>query len=309
MKIAIIDSGINLEYNDFKHSKFEIIDFIKTKETDICGHGTSCCGEIVNWKNNADFLILKVLDGNNRASLDILYQALNYCLCRDDVYIINISCSWNTIDQEINYMCFDLIQKLNESGKIVVSSFENDREEKYTSYPAAFVNTWGVRHKYSKIDKIEYDLERKNCIFYGSYKLMPHKNGEYKFFRGNSAFSARLSGILYYYLEDLRCCEIFKVFEDYNKRDIHDLQKGERKFFTKQDLYECLLNVNYEKYKKVFEQHEGDIATFIIEKECLQILRMIERKKGIKIKYTEFSCEDFCNINKMIEMINKYGKK
>ena len=39
-----------------------------------------------------------------------------------------------------------------------------------------------------------------------------------------------------------------------------------------------------------------------------EILRMIERKKGIKIKYTEFSCEDFCNINKMIEMINKYGK-
>lgn len=279
MKIAVIDSGINLEYNDFNHSKFEIIDFIKTMGTDVCGHGTSCCGEIVNWKNDADFLILKVLDGDNRASLNILYQALNYCLCREDICIINMSCSWNTIDQEINHTCFDLIQKLNESGKIVVSAFENDKEEKHTSYPAAFVNTWGVQHKYSKINKIEYDLEKKNCIFYGSYKLVPYKNGEYKFFRGNSAFSARLSGMLYYYLEDLRCCDIFKIFEDYNKSDLHDLQEGERQFFTKQDLYECLLIVNYKKYKKIFEQHESNVTAFIIEKECLEILRTIEKKK------------------------------
>ncbi len=309
MKIAVIDSGINIEYDDFDYARFEIIDFTKTTGRDICGHGTACCGEIVNWKNNADFLILKVLDRDNRASLNILYEALNYCLYRNDVCIINMSCAWNTIDQEVNYTCYDLIQKLTNSGKIVISSFENNKEERCVSYPAAFSNTWGVQHKYSKTNKIVYDSGEKNCVFYGSYNLMPNKNGDYKFFRGNSGFSARLSGILYYYMENLGYKDIVEIIENFNKISYHNSQMENIGFFTKQDLYECLLNVNFEKYNRIFDQQEKNVTDFIIEKECLEILKLIEEKKEIKIEYIKFSCEDFCNTNKIIEKINKYAKK
>lgn len=56
MKVAIIDSGINREFVDFKNCTINVINMIDHNNADLLGHGTATCAQIVQYQGIGDYL-------------------------------------------------------------------------------------------------------------------------------------------------------------------------------------------------------------------------------------------------------------
>ena len=120
-KIAILDSGIDFNFEEFDQTRIEVKDFVKETSTiaqDENGHGTACCGEIVKIYPEAEMLVIKVLNRMAKSSLGLLYDALEYCLNRDDIVVINISSSCLLTERDIADVFEELINELVKKGKL-----------------------------------------------------------------------------------------------------------------------------------------------------------------------------------------------
>ena len=200
MKIAVIDSGINLEYEDFKDVSIETIGIGKAYKyiKDKNGHGTSTIGEIVNINPKAEIIVFKALDENKRCSLLTVINILKYCMSRNDISIINMSLSCVIYDEEVFKYGSRIIKKLiNKKIKIVASVANNmDYIHNERNFPSDVEGVIKVKHIYSPKQYIEFDRRNMIYTYYGSYNLMPTKNNNYLFYKGNSSFTARISGLL-----------------------------------------------------------------------------------------------------------------
>ena len=200
MKIAVIDSGINLEYEDFKDVSIETIGIGKAYKyiKDKNGHGASTIGEIVNINPKAEIIVFKALDENKRCSLLTVINILKYCMSRNDISIINMSLSCVIYDEEVFKYGSRIIKKLlNKKIKIVASVANNmDYIHNERNFPSDVEGVIKVKHIYSPKQYIEFDRRNMIYTYYGSYNLMPTKNNNYLFYKGNSSFTARISGFV-----------------------------------------------------------------------------------------------------------------
>ena len=64
------------------------------------------------------------------------------------------------------------------------------------NFPSDVEGVIKVKHIYSPKQYIEFDRRNMIYTYYGSYNLMPTKNNNYLFYKGNSSFTARISGLL-----------------------------------------------------------------------------------------------------------------
>lgn len=128
MKVAVIDSGINKEFCDFKHIDIEAGDFVPVGDEN--GHGTASAAEIVNMNPNVELLIFKCLGENNMGKLSYVVDALKSCLQRQDVSIINMSISTWIEDDEIFKYLEHLIKKIIQKKIKVVASISNNNTGK-----------------------------------------------------------------------------------------------------------------------------------------------------------------------------------
>lgn len=288
MVIAVIDTGINLQFKEFNNLDITPvnIDNSNVDTEDRNGHGTATIGEIVRVNKNIQILSIKILDDMGKTSLSSLVNALEYCSKRDDINIINLSLSCTIYDHEVIEYLHILIKKIVKSGKKIVSSLNNDRGEKI-SFPALFNEVISVKHEYSEKTYISYDYELSCFVLHSPFHMMPHKSGEYCFYKGNSCAAPQISGIL-----TTLNANGLKQLKTYREKEyIYNYHNDELKQFI--EMF-CLEKYGIQNQMKVQSE------------DCFCLLKRIEKQFSIELDYIAFTTEDFLNLNLLVGKCSLY---
>ena len=200
IKVAVIDSGIDVNHEVFRNNR--VIDYSAGKVhsrwqgkrigLDSNGHGTACASVIVNECPNVDIFSIGILDSEGKTKLSVLESALESLIC-SDVSIINMSLAF---DKLVDKKMYQLCQELSRQDITIISSLANKCEE---SYPAEFDNVIGVQWGI---------LEEENAFWFNKHKtiqcvmdcltsVVAVPSNEYNMiFPCNSIATAKLTGII-----------------------------------------------------------------------------------------------------------------
>ncbi len=152
IKIALIDSGVN--YNNGMNIKRRINlvegeDDISPLYEDFSGHGTSIASIIaskdekkqkIGVDSNAEIISIKVLDENNRTSVDKIIEAI-YVAINERVNIINMSFGTAQYSEALHMA----IKDAYNAGILIIAAAGNRGEiDKEVEYPAAFEEVLSV---------------------------------------------------------------------------------------------------------------------------------------------------------------------
>lgn len=194
MKVALLDSGIDIKHNYFINSKIECVDLFNDGDVyDQNGHGTLSAGEILHANPKAEIVSIKILNQYNSGNLCNLAKALEYCIERKDINIINMSLTCQINDYEVEASIEKLIKKLNKTKALILCSEPNYSNK--NRYLHQINNIFSICGEYSsKIEEYIIDYEEEKITYYGDNFLRPFIRNEYKLFRGNSSYTARMAG-------------------------------------------------------------------------------------------------------------------
>jgi thermitase len=141
IKVAVIDSGINLNHPDFVGQIVAQRAYVANTVEDDYGHGTHVAGAIAALGNNAQgvtgvcpeckLIIAKVLDGQGTGSSSNVAAAMVWA-ADQGAKVINISAGGKSPTQTMQ----DAVDYVNSKGGIVVCSAGNDGDTVMT-YPSA----------------------------------------------------------------------------------------------------------------------------------------------------------------------------
>lgn len=150
MKIAVIDSGLNVNHKAFKNGLniTKKIHIWKNQQGELLqddmiqddiGHGTSVVWLIDKYAPNSELIIVKIFDCNHEVDEEILLRALEYIYTNVQCDVINISAGLTTCTdiQQLEKICC----AIKELGITIIAAFDNDGA---MSYPAAFSTVIGV---------------------------------------------------------------------------------------------------------------------------------------------------------------------
>ncbi len=145
MKIAILDSGVNLLHPELidKNIVCKIIQddiAVDIKENnDSIGHGTAVCGIITKHAPSSEITMYKIFDEHDYISDLKLIKTLEYILLNEKFDILCLCIGISSTDNmvELENICEDIVK----SGTVIVSSFNNIGA---MTYPAAFDTVIGV---------------------------------------------------------------------------------------------------------------------------------------------------------------------
>ncbi len=292
IKIAIIDSGFDEAYCITRNriiKKFGIKDNIISSDIqDEHGHGTGVTKIIDDIVEDIEFVIIKILDKNCQGNDEQLITALKLALL-EKVDIINISLGTTNkhASADINKLCTIAYEK----DIVIVTTCPNDNLEASWPYNNEFVIK--VRANSSITDNnVYYD---KNNVFWckGAHHIIPWLNGNY-IYSGSNSFSTP------YIVE-----KIVNILKQNSKRDL--LLELKKKSYNYEEL-------NYLVVKKencISPQLLKDIqeiVSFLLKRDIaftrltlqgmtpeltIELLKMIEDKLGLKIRYSLFNYIDF----------------
>lgn len=327
VKIAILDSGINVNHDYLKNSIKTGYSFVKSDENyriiegnycDDFGHGTICASAIKKECKDIKFYIYKVLDKEGKGNLNILETALK-SLIGSDIDIINMSLAVmnETVIEDLDNIC----KRLESENKILVCSPSNRSER---SYPACLESVIGVKAKLMK-KKDEFWFNRNkevqavvdsipylHCDLNNKYQINGHSN---------SFSAAKFTGV------------IARILSENNgmKKDdlINTLEKISVKHnWTEADLDEDfnIFRVQYEGDKSIREFVEKKLMEFLnihdksilynydlyslevgfYDEKCYEFLRILEDYFYFNIEdYTNVSFYDLNSINGLVSLIER----
>ncbi len=284
MKVAVIDSGINKEFCDFKHIAIEAGDFVPIGDEN--GHGTASAAEIVNVNPNVELLVFKCLGENNVGKLSYVVDALKSCLQRQDVSIINMSISTWIEDDEIFKYLENLVKRIIRKKMKVVASISNNitGKEKARMFPGDIPGVIRIRHIYASYNHLIFCEEENTWLFYGPYHLMPTKQNTYAFYKGNSSFAARYSGLL----------SITDKMDEMN-RLLNAMEEEKAAYLPKEEAKKVI------QYICGGRQLDRDWET----SEYIRLLKTLEMENGIELDYKKFSIETFKSVESLLEKISE----
>lgn len=191
ISIAIIDSGINKCYNEFKDAS--IIEC--TMETnDEIGHGTAVASIIHKFVPDANLFIFKLFYEDRELTPKELISVLNEIYVKYDVNIIHLSSGIVFCDclSELYNVC----EKFKKKNVIIVSSFDNEGR---ISYPAAFDNVIGVDWSEQCSNGMNYiylNNSPVNILGVGSLQKLPWKENEYRYVAGSSFAAPYITAVV-----------------------------------------------------------------------------------------------------------------
>ncbi len=189
LKIALIDSGVDINRKEFNNCNIKTINFKKNifDDKDNIGHGTAISYILNKNIQNLELTSLKLFDKNYETSENDLIEALEYIYQYLDVDIIHLSIGIRYLNNE--KVLFNICKKFKEKGVLIISSFENNG---ISSYPAKFDNVIGVSwYSYLK-NTCEYIFVKNsivNILAFSGILNLPWSNNTYKKVSGSS-FSA-----------------------------------------------------------------------------------------------------------------------
>ncbi|RDY29312.1 S8 family serine peptidase [Lachnotalea glycerini] len=202
IKIAVIDSGVDLGLEYFVHKKIYALEVteqdgeykVVNSWTDDNGHGTEIIHIItgvIGASCEYEIYSIKVLNHDLKCSIGKLCYALGYIAENLEVDIINLSLGFYTYYMELH----DIICSLKSQVKAIVSAFDNN--EKMTSYPAAFPEVFGISGtKTIELDKFIYEKDSNIIQVSDTPLCVISKGGKRKSVYGNSYSCALFTGIL-----------------------------------------------------------------------------------------------------------------
>jgi subtilisin family serine protease len=141
IRVAIVDSGIDIEHPDLKGKVRESVEavaedgkinFQPSTSGDQAGHGTACAGIITSIAPNAELYSVKVLGPNASGSGDMFLVGLDYAI-KQKFHVINLSLG--TTKRDYFGPLHDLLDRAYHAGCIVVAAANN---LPYPSYPSIF---------------------------------------------------------------------------------------------------------------------------------------------------------------------------
>ena len=179
MLIAVIDSGI--DQSDVMLRGIQI----KSKTVELHHknkHGTNIVKIIVRDNLIEQFISIQILDENNKGQLNLLIEAIEYCI-ENNVDVINLSLGLVSISCSRLDLLYNTIKKAIDKN-IIIFAAENNRQNNTTSYPAAFKEVYSVSYAESNCSFI-FREESKEIVFNRRTVYMPNKS-ESKIVCGNS---------------------------------------------------------------------------------------------------------------------------
>lgn len=196
LKIAIIDSGIDLNRKELNYDKIICLNDCNDK----IGHGTAVASIIQKQVPNATLYIYNLFSNMGRVDSVELANVLNQIHSCQQFDIIHLSCgivSSDSID-----VLHNVIKKIFYTGTIFVSAFDNEGS---VSYPAAFEEVIGVDWNALCPSGIKYIYMKDslvNILGTGSIQRLPWLNGTYKYVAGSSFAAPYITSIVAKCLEN-----------------------------------------------------------------------------------------------------------
>ncbi|WP_158540671.1 S8 family serine peptidase [Romboutsia weinsteinii] len=317
--IAVIDSGIDINFKEFKNKKIKALN-INTYETsiesikDFNGHGTACASEILRINPNADINIIKLLDENSQSTVKKLIESIEYASSIDDVRLISLSCS--TFQDKYLNDFKNVIEYANRKNKLVICSSDNENKLSYPSYMDGVI---GVKRCNTYIEKYWFNKNRNiQCVCESKYRLLPNINKNYKLFGGNSYCAAYFCGLVSMFIKG--DCEIE------NKMLIDIINKNADKNIWSVNCMDVdkylgmeTINKKYDYYKfRILLDSIGEFSNINIEDigmypiynivgihNVYKFLKYLENKINQSIKYIEITAYDLRSIYSLYNLIFK----
>ncbi|ADQ40525.1 peptidase S8 and S53 subtilisin kexin sedolisin [Caldicellulosiruptor acetigenus I77R1B] len=203
VKIAILDSGIDLNHPDLKHANIiKTINFIEPNKPalDETGHGTFITGIIAAQNNNfgivgiapeAEIYILKILNKKLEGKVDSVICALDWCI-KNKINIVNMSFSTSSDNSRLR----KIIKQATKHGIIIVASARNSFGRK-AGFPASYPEVISVASVNYKNQISQFSAQGKiDFCSYGENILSTSVNKTYKLSSGNSIAAAHLTGMI-----------------------------------------------------------------------------------------------------------------
>ncbi|MTI82103.1 MAG: peptidase S8 [Firmicutes bacterium] len=150
VKVAVIDSGIDLDHPDLSGNIMGGVNILKPAESpeDDNGHGTHVAGTIAAEDNNYGVVgvapavhlhAVKVIDRSGEGSLVDIIKGLEWC-SKNGIKVANLSVGTNTDKKSLRMA----VKKAVERGMILVSAAGNDGTTDSVDYPAAYPDVIAV---------------------------------------------------------------------------------------------------------------------------------------------------------------------
>ncbi len=264
MKIAVLDTGVNLLHPEFKNNNIvckKIEKNITTElfgNSDMIGHGTAVCGIIAKHSPTSEITMYKIFDNEDHISDEELVEVLSYILLHEKFDIICLCLGINMTDKicRLEEICKSLV----ENGTVIVASFSNYGG---VSYPAAFENVIGVDWDIScNLDDDLIFCQNGIVNVYGkgrNQKLCWSGNTDYIINCGASFATAHVVGFL---------AASVKKNQTWNyNRAINNIEKGAKKTFKINNSSELV------RYNEI---NYGRVAVFPLSKEIKALLKFSE---------------------------------
>lgn len=170
LKVAVIDSGINLEHEFFTNYNIESYTYVNNSfircyedNTDKNAHGTIVTSCLLKECSYLDILSIKILDTENKCSLNALINSLKFSI-EQNVNIINLSLG---VDCSLEN-CLDLKLICEEANKKGILIFAAENNEGKRTYPCNFKNVTRVtstsneNNRFLTIDKNDTSIILNN---------------------------------------------------------------------------------------------------------------------------------------------------
>lgn len=139
IKVAVLDSGMDFsdEVNVKQHVDM-VGDGVPVYYEDMTGHGTSVSSIIADINPYADIYSVRVLNGDNEATLSSVIQGIEWCM-ENDIDIINMSFGTKK-DSEVFH---EVLHRAYKEGILLIAAAGNSDTEG-VDYPAAYPEVMAV---------------------------------------------------------------------------------------------------------------------------------------------------------------------
>lgn len=277
VKIAIIDSGVDVNHPGLSKNVNKVMNFIDEEEnSDLSGHGTMICGQICGYGKvqgiapNCSIDMYKVLNKNNSGSIKNFLASLK-CISKQNYDIVNLSLGFSLemVPEKLKLELLNLLEEIHNKGTICVSSIGyNDTTNHFPSISSHVITAQSLSkngdivnsaanadffihsgdHNNLRIDSENIDDDELVSVYIPiemSKRLMKKYSNQnslplgYSYSVGESLSSAKLTGILSVVLSFLKRNSISNI----GSKDIYTLLRVYSNLKTP-NLYNLLLSLS-----------------------------------------------------------------
>lgn len=189
LKIAILDSGVNVNHSLFKNDKTKVINYSESNLT--YGHGTAIYNIIRKVNSFSEIINFQITNNDGTIDENILIDCLSMIYQKYNFDLINLSLGIN-LSERLNEL-EEICEKLYKKGTIIISAFDNTGS---LSYPASFKNVIGVTSSElcEKVtDFVVFKDRIVNIGAKGSIQRVAWLEPNYIFIEGNSFACAHVT--------------------------------------------------------------------------------------------------------------------